>query len=335
MRRARWLAVVTAILASAPAVATAASPHAPKPVSVAAHFTRSPLGRGFLRTATGGVLITRNNAVTLIDSSTDKATTVATPAGCFLQDASRAQLLLDCGPQQSQELEDIATGQARPVALNPLFACNPATTASCAAGSLIGSAWMALTGECDMDEHCSPGVSFQNLATGEVVNDPTSHTVVPDLDSSVLAQSLCSPVTVPTGSPLGLPFAADVQIDGRFAIATGAAGTYLEECGEKLDQHLSYLTNVLFNHHVVLWESKPGRLQGLFLPSLKPFTITVPRGIDPGAAGVQFVREEPYDLALSEHTLYLLGAAKGQLPPLWSMPMPTRPPKAPKRKPKR
>jgi hypothetical protein len=325
MRRVRWLAVLVAVLAWAPATATARR-HAPKPVALTAHFTRSGSPVTSVAATAGWVVLAREGALTLIDAITSTKTTVALPAGCFFQDASRTQLLLDCSTTAGQgaELEDIATGQARPVDLNPMFDCGAGTVESCAGPSSIGNDWMAVVGECEIAEHCTTSTSFQNLSTGQVLSDPTSHTVVPDLDTPTLARTLCSPVTVPTQSPgNGLPGFGSVKMDGRFAIGTGDGGDYLQECAVRLDRHLTFLGgSTAFNRHAVVWQSKPTRLTGLFLPSLTSFTIAIPPKVDPNAAGKQFVREDPDDLALSERTLYVANAGR-----VWTMPMPARPPK--------
>jgi hypothetical protein len=338
MRRLALMAVVGAMLMSVPATAGAASP-APKPVSVAAHFTRSKLGPAQVSVSTGWAAVTRGSAVTLIDESTGKTTKVTMPAGCALADASRAQLLLQCvsAGQGTQELEDIATGQVSPIAVNPALDCASDATGACSGVTRIGTEWMAVVGSCPLAEHCEPPILFQSLATGQLVNDPTSSTVVPDMNSPTLAQHLCPSVTVPVITPgFSLPDSGFVQMDGQFGIATGEAGTYLERCGSPLHQHLTFTPSPVFNSHLVLWQSKPGLLKGLFLPSLKPFTIAVPRTVDHRTKAAKFVGDDPYELALAHGTMYLVRGTfnAGPAAPLWTMPMPTHPPKVKKPKPR-
>jgi hypothetical protein len=55
---------------------------------------------------------------------------------------------------------------------------------------------------------------FQNINTGVVERDPTNATTLPDLDSPVLAQRVCTPLRVPRHGRL--------SFDGRFPVAEGA-----------------------------------------------------------------------------------------------------------------
>ena len=78
---------------------------------------------------------------------------------------------------------------------------------------------------------------------------------------------------------------------------------------------------------MIVWQSKPGRLSGVFLPSLKRFAISVPAAVGPQAAHEHFVNGNQYSLALTTHTLYL-----GLRDAVWTMPIPPAPPK-PRRSP--
>lgn len=205
----------------------------------------------------------------------------------------------------------------------------------------VGSDWLSLAGQCADTEHCPQSFSLQSLATGADVSDPTNATTTVDLDSADPARSVCAPVRVPTngqGNPEPPSIAyGSVSSDGQFQIATSSGGSFLERCGAQLRERLTYTSYPgcahqhcapPFSSHAIVWQSKPGRLSGVFLPSLKRFAISVPATIDPQAAHEQFVNGNQYSLALTTHTLYL-----GLLDTVWAMPIPTAPPK-PKRSPR-
>ena len=266
----------------------------------------------------------------LVNGSTGSRITVASP-GCFLVDAIGGfSIAFSCGSGEgvSYELFDMNTGQLRPLTIPSATAggCDPYTSA-CASLDGVGSYWAEFVGGCPM-EHCGPpDVVFENLFTGATAADPVSRSVVPDLDSRTLARRLCKPVTVPAAtspySPLGF---GSVASDGRFQIATGDGGSYLEKCGVKLHRFLTF-SPTASSPHAIVWESKPGLVTGVFLPSLKRFTIAVPEKVDPSASSSQFVQQDPYTLALSRHSLYVgvgLGATT-----TWTMRIPSAPPAKP------
>jgi hypothetical protein len=133
-----------------------------------------------------------------------------------------------------------------------------------------------------------------------------------------------------------VPFAANfanpsswgsVTFDGRFAIVSGPGGVFLERCGSKLRELLTHTTGFTecsqagcpppWNSHLIIWESAPGHLSGIFLPSLERFTIHVPARVDPAAAAVQFVQSDQYTLVLGSRALYLKTPGR-----VWMTPLP-------------
>jgi hypothetical protein len=265
----------------------------------------------------------------LVNGSAGRRTTVAAP-DCFLVDAiGGSSIAFSCGSGEdvSYELYDMNTGQLRPlvIPLAPAGGCDPFTSA-CASLDGVGSDWAKFVSGCSM-EHCgSPDVVFENLFTGATAADPVSRTVVPDLDSRTLARKLCKPVTVPTlTSSYSPPGLGSVASDGRFQIATGDGGSYLEKCGAKLHRFLTFSATAS-SPRAIVWESKPGHVTGVFLPSLERFTIAVPANVDPSASSSQFDQQDPYTLALTTHILYV-GVGVG-VPTTWTTPIPSAPPPA-------
>jgi hypothetical protein len=231
------LAAVASISLADPALAKKAS-SAPSTLTLKANFKRF---------GPGGVLGNDDRVFTfhrstgtgvLVDGSTGRRTTVAS-RGCFLVDAiGGSSIAFSCGSgaDVSYELNDMNSGQFRPLTVPSPIAggCAPYTSA-CASLDAVGSYWAEFVGGCPT-EHCGPSdVVFENFLTSATPADPSSRTVVPDLDARTLSRKLCKPVTVPTRTlPNSPPGFGSVVSDGRFQIATGDGGSYLEECGARL-----------------------------------------------------------------------------------------------------
>jgi hypothetical protein len=294
--------------------ANAAERSPARQASLALKPSFTPFARGALFAGDKGALV---------NGTTGRRSTVTAPGCTFVSAIGGSSIVFVCGSDldQSYRLYSITSGGIGPLTVNPaLTAGCTGPQPQCATISAVGDDWMQVTGPCEM-EHCDPVTSFQSLSTGAVEPDPVSRTVVPDLDSPTLARRVCAPVTVPSSMPLDGVVWGSVQSDGRFQIAGGGGGSYLEQCGTTLHRFLTYL-GCVFNAHVVVWESKPGRLSGMFLPSLRRFTISVPLKVDPQSPHEKFVRDNPYELALTTRTLYLSREEK-----VWTMPIPASPPK--------
>jgi hypothetical protein len=322
------LAAVASISLADPALAKKAS-SAPSTLTLKANFKRFGAG-GVLGNDDRVFTFHRSTGMgVLVDGSTGRRTTVAS-RGCFLVDAiGGSSIAFSCGSgaDVSYELYDMNSGQFRPLTVPSPIAggCAPYTSA-CASLDAVGSYWAEFVGGCPT-EHCGPSdVVFENFLTSATPADPSSRTVVPDLDARTLSRKLCKPVTVPTRTlPNSPPGFGSVVSDGRFQIATGDGGSYLEECGARLHRFLTFSAPAS-SPHAIVWESKPSHLTGVFLPSLKRFTIAVPANVDPSAPASKFDRQDVYSLALTTHTLYV-GVGLGVLT-TWTMPIPSAPPPA-------
>jgi hypothetical protein len=305
-------------------------------LTIPARFTRLGSGELVGSEARSLVFNQQTSAGFLIDGTTGRRAALSVP-GCTGAAAISAQtIVFVCGggdSGESYQLYDIATGRLRPLELNSALApaCTP-LTASCLQITAVGADWVSVLSPCD-DEHCSEIYSLENLSTGAILSDPTSATTAIDLDTASGGRRLCQPVTVPAngqGIEDGRPPFGSVASAGRFQIATSEAGSFLEECGAPLHQFLTYTSYPGCAHqtcspplssHMIIWESKPGHLSGVFAPSLRRFTIAVPRTVDPQAAGEQFVIGHEYGLALTARSLYV---AVGDT--VWTATVPASPP---------
>jgi hypothetical protein len=308
-------------------------------------FTR--FGSNELNLIGGGsyVLAYGNDKSVLVDTRTGHRTTVV-EAGCSIPEAvgGASILFLNSGPTCGQDTNDayelysITTGQTKALTVNPdpeLSECSEMAeqiAAGCAPVTAVGADWVAFAPTCGQDHCGGPSYAFQNLATGATGTpsiDNSSTTI--DLDSQTLTRSLCKGVTVPPDSnnERGSP---SVTVDGRFAIATSAGGSYLEQCGSRLHESLTYTSYPgcwagfcapPSNSHAIIWESAPLRLSGIFLPSRQRFTIPVPAKVDPAPG--PYVNGDQYSLVLAPHTLYVENNGN-----VWTTPIPSAPPR-PKR----
>ena len=263
-----------------------------------------------------------SDAGVLIDGSTGRQTLLSFP-GCNSPFAAGGPwLVYTCGTGTSQQLEfyRISTGESQAVTINPsLGSPGCANALQCVGVPAVGADWIALTtGDAGCEEHCLVSYEFQNIETGNVVSDPSNRRTTVNLNYLGLSQRVCSPVIVPYAAADEVsppPGWGSVTFDGRFAIVAGPGGVYLEQCGSRLREFLTYPTSFNTcaeptcpppsNSHLIVWESAPGRLSGLFLPDRQRFVIHLPARVDPQATNEQFVSEDQYRLALTARALYL------------------------------
>jgi hypothetical protein len=146
--------------------------------------------------------------------------------------------------------------------------------AECAAIA-VGADWLEVSESC---YHCTTRYVFQNLRTGELAPPPTldSHTVL-DLSSPTLWSEVCSPLSVPRNGSL--------TFYGRFAVASEPPASrfgyrdYLERCGSHLHERLGN-GGTTGNSREIIWKAPTGNtIAGIFIPSLRRFTATLPRTI--------------------------------------------------------
>ena len=209
----------------------------------------------------------------------------------------------------------------------------------------VGAYWIeSLLAPGCPDTHCDtvPSYSFTRIATGRqatVAWHPGGN-IVPGLDSPSLAQRLCSPLRVPTvwddlgegGGSVELP--GTVSMLGKFAIVSGTTQpgvqapavrerTFLERCRSKLHRLITESSffvagpqpsrTPIGDPHAILWPSKPQQLGGLFLPSLKEFTVPIPAQL----GRVQATTGALDQVFLASRILYLSNGTQ-----LWAAPAP-------------
>jgi hypothetical protein len=288
--------------------------------TVASKFTR--VGTGELLGDQRYVLIFgANDSGVLTDTQTGKTTAVSEPGCSWAIAVGDSSIVFGCdqSTSTSYELYSTTTGRSTQLSLNPSVAANATVTA-------VGADWLALAVSCG-EEHCGPSqFDYQNLADGSIAPDPSGGSTTVDLDSPTLRQTLCSPLTVPSPSsgPVDHYGAPSILLDGRFAVFTGPGGSYLEQCGSELHQFLTYTSYPGCAHqtcpppansNLIIWESAPLRLSGIFLPDRQRFTIPLPDEIDPTPG--PYVNGDQYALALTSHTLYV-----GNDDKVWMAPAP-------------
>ena len=277
----------------------------------------------------------------LVDQATGASTVVPQPPGleCHMSAFGSPWLLASCQSYSgryfigsSTQLYNVSTRSWRAVAAGPGIgtintSCANSVLPPCSSLDGVGSSWIRFDSTC---YHCSDTYLFQNIATGAVQRDPATPggNAIANLSSPTLAQSLCSPVTVPgVFYPGAVQGVAPVTPDGRFVLVVHssafASGVQLrlQRCGSRSSQLLAndfdpdngYLDNALpATSHMVLWQAPGGDTQGIFLPSLRRFVVNLPRAISRNGARI----------ALSANVLYLDDGNDE----LWSTTLPGSPP---------
>ncbi len=248
-------------------------------------------------------------AGTLINEHTGRQRDVA---GCVAGVFGGPWLLLDCQTTQrflGPELYSLASGKWR-------------TSPYAGDATAIGKYWIESDGDggCDAEPPCAPPErKFINIQTGRQRPDPTNASTVADLNIAKLAHPICRPLRVPrvtvfepflgpegpngyepSSSGEYLKIWGSLTFYGPFAFPTagrfGGSPATLRSCGHGVIAHLpKMLGPTVGTSQVVVWQSGRQQLAGVFLPSARRFTITLPSSID----GVD-------QLALSDRTLYVL-----------------------------
>jgi hypothetical protein len=190
----------------------------------------------------------------------------------------------------------------------------------------VGADWIELRSVQPCPLYCKFAYAFVNIRTGarRTIAYREGGRLIPDLNSPRLVRRLCSPLRVPRG-PGTVTFAGGLEIvsGGR---THEAVRSYFERCGTRLHMLLPLAdlgmpdARSAANPQMIVWlESVRQRLDGVLLPSLRPFTVRLPDEIDLGAVGV------PFQIALSATRMYVLDG-EGRL---WSAPLPRAPTRAP------
>lgn len=265
---------------------------------------------------------------TVLDEQTKHRTAISEP-GCWPALFGGSWLLFSCYPAPVVRLYSPVTEAWRMIRIKAV-----------GYPQAVGSDWIDFLNvpACADPNHCdnAPVHEFQSINTGKVViaypgtgvGMPFG-TTIPDLNSRSLGHKLCSPLRAPTEVTSQGTIRGQLTLYDRFLLVESSdgrsTGTYLERCGSRLHR---LITNSPFpdsalaeaavktatNPHVILWATGPQQLSGLFLPSLRPFTIRVPATVGPVMALTGNVAQA----FLTSRTLYLLNGTQ-----LWSTPSPS------------
>lgn len=217
--------------------------------------------------------------------------------------------LFDCG--SAAELYSLAHGTWTTVMSNAALDCGGLPDCEISAFA-AGADWIQFAEDQACEAHCGPTTfAFQNLQTSQIESLPAwkpGGTTIPDLNSPVLAHKLCWPLRVPNGEGLTL--------DGSFAIVAQSQGDFLERCGSRLHERIdpNYWPQTA-SSRAVIWGTGTSQMDGLFLPSLRRFTIDLPAAVA-GFDGLSYV------MALGSRKLYV---ANGSNFTLWTAPVPRLP----------
>jgi hypothetical protein len=239
---------------------------------------------------------------TIVDERTGARTLLTLPAGCANGPSQPtlgdSWLLVDCARGQV-DLYSPAAAQWRSVAVAP--AC--ANFRSSAGGCIpihVGTDWIEYD---QQSNRFGDRFVFQNIASGALRKDPSNRRTIVNLDSPTLAEPVCGPLRVPREGTL--------EFAGRFAVADGPSGTFLERCGTRL--HLSLPPDfIALTPHAIVTIGRPTRaLGGILLPSLRRFTVALPPG-----------RPDVIAVDLSRTRIYVDAMARSGAYNVWSAPTP-------------
>lgn len=249
----------------------------------------------------------------VVDTASGARTPLTFPSGCSLGAMGGPWLAFGCGagagqPVPPAELYDLTSGRWQALPVNPAIDFCTYEHRCTLSPAAIGTHWVewSVSIAC---EHCAPFAWFQDLSTGALDKFPAwtgGGTVIPDLDSPSLAAALCRPLRVPPPEfpsfetvPNSLTFYGRFGVVGATAVPNASPPHYLERCGSRR-RHGIPSSPVVGSPRFLVWPtaSTHGRLEGVFLPSLRQFVSPSPRGMG-----------SPVQMALASRHLYLLDAA--------------------------
>jgi hypothetical protein len=246
----------------------------------------------------------RGELGTMINEQTGRRAQVILPAGCAnapsMPVLGGSWLLADCS-RGRVDLFSPAAGQWRAVTVAP--ACrNFRSTAGGCVPIDVGTDWIEYDKQSD---RLGDRFIFQNIASGAVRRDPRNQRTVANLDSAALARHVCAPLRVPRHGTL--------TFDGHFAVADGPLGTFLECCGTPLHRRLPSNDIALAPGALIAIGKPTDALSGIFLPSLRRFSIVPPPG-----------RPDMIGVDLSLRHIYVDALARSGTYNVWSAPAPRR-----------
>ena len=272
MRRAAPLTILALVLVCAPLAAA-------KPVVLSPQW-RLVVGSKYESAVAGGRYLAMfraapasNGLLTLIDEQTGKRRTLSIPpcsGGWYAQPTfGGGWLMAGCS------LYNLDSGQWTPFQVSPqCTGCTPGA---------IGRYWVKI-GRSDYKQ--APVVYLQNIATGQLVNDPATPggTVYDDLNAASGSTPLCSPLRYPTSDFGEGPELGGLSFYGsgprRFALTysygpNNGGLTRLRRCGSNLD-----LPATVVSSRASILQSGLLTLHGWLLPGLQQFMIrsTLPPG---------------------------------------------------------
>lgn len=289
--------------------------------------------------ATNGRFVAIDHAdgsVGLIDERSGEARLITNPnqeAGCGIGYAIVGPWLTGSCTNQgggfTAELYAIATGLWRSVPVPDCFDWGDGgTTGSTRCGFVIGSDWLTWSESC---QGCDPGqgvvaLNSQDLPLKHLPR--TSPTTLADLGSPTLLKRLCAPLRNTSSNRLQLDTNANFTAGqvgapiGRFAIAVSARGKWLlERCGTRHQFALSQYPITGNSTELIFYSGAGSKLTGIFLPSLRPFSIHVPAALLTPNVPSQPQLVTLAGIELSSHVLYVVGRG-GEL---WQAPAPIPP----------
>ncbi len=214
------------------------------------------------------------------------------------------------------ELYSLADGTRQAVTPHPGLpqcAVPEFSDSECAKPDAVGADWIRWDASC---YHCADTYLFQNIHTGNLRGDPANATTFTDLDSPALAHRTCSGVRLMHESLPNVPPWGPLTPYGQFALVIGGTGqiypaVFLERCGTHMRRLLASPNPevgdppLASNSRMIVWRAVPGRLTGLFLPSLQTFTIPLPSAIVNSGSP----NDNPVPaLGLTSRALYVNGA---------------------------
>jgi hypothetical protein len=260
----------------------------------------------------------------LIDRRTGRRHRLTLPAGCSPTGAVfQGPWLVLCSGGYGAALYDLSSGRWS------LVQANDSIQGQCSAHDgytpvpecmfvAAGTRWVEfeIVRFCD---GCADSLILQSLLDPQAtMSDPAvpGGRRIADLNAPSGIQTLCRPLRVTQGGGFELRDPSAFAFYGGFAMVWGVGHATLERCGSHLRYPLPLIVRTGRSFSVgywragralVAWQVRSRRIGGLFLPSLRRFTIALPGGATARLA------------AISRRTVYVLDSgAPGQPGDLWA-----------------
>lgn len=261
----------------------------------------------------------------LLDDRTGKRIATPAPASCNAGIVGAPWVGLYCAnPSPSSQLFELYNIRTHKVRRLP---CDAVCQSTYYFTNLlaVGSRWVAV--QVEPHESCGDGIHstcgpttymFYNIATGRRRAPPMGSRTITDLNSPTLTRQICQPLQKPAGSDSTV-FPPPLTFYGSFAVAQAQNGIYVERCGSRLHMPLvagRYAGSLLAHTQAVAFcPDTQQQWSGIFLPSLRRFTFTVPVGPPCGVT------------VLATRHIY---TEAGPQQRLWSAAFPATPPRSPR-----